>query len=324
MENNNQQFLEPILHPKISLQAALIIGAAVISGSILYSAILINNSLNNSMTRNISAETSNGGAQVSGGPADEQIAALEEKVLPAQGVTLPVQWGDLGAQMISAGIIDEQKFTELYASRGGLDEESKKLLSGNDNGYLVMTLENSQILLNLLWAVGLGNKNVIMDGGPMSDKSNGGAGNFASTGGWSLAAGDAMDHFSKHQLLILTAEQQSLVEDMAKNIYRPCCGNSTYFPDCNHGMAMLGLLELMASQGVSEVDMYKAALAVNSYWFPDTYLTIAKFLDGKEIAWEAANPKSILAEEFSSAQGYQEVRSQVEPVETKSSGGCGV
>jgi len=48
-------------------------------------------------------------------------------------------------------------------------------------------------------------------------------------------------------------------------------------------MAMLGLLELMAAQGVGEEEMYKAALAVNSYWFPDTYLTIAEYMQNKGI-----------------------------------------
>ena len=39
---------------------------------------------------------------------------------------------------------------------------------------------------------------------------------------------------------------------VAENIFRPCCGNHTAFPDCNHGMAVLGLLELLASQGATE------------------------------------------------------------------------
>src|SRR3989344_7376730 len=106
----------------------------------------------------------------------------------------------------------------------------------------------------------------------MTNPEYGGAGNFASTGGWTLAKGDAMDHYSAHPFIMLSREHQELVERVSKGIYRPCCNNSTHFPDCNHCMAMLGLLELMASQGVSEEDMWKAALAVNSYWFPDTYL----------------------------------------------------
>ena len=120
-----------------------------------------------------------------------------------------------------------------------------------------MTQENSGTILNLLWAFGLANKNEILEKGPMMDKRYGGAENFASTGGWTLSKGDSMNHYSMHSFITLTPQQQSLVEKVSQNIYRPCCGNSTYFPDCNHGMAMLGLLELLASQGISENEMYK-------------------------------------------------------------------
>ena len=158
----------------------------------------------------------------------------------------------------------------------------------------------------------------------MSDKKYGGAGGFASTGGWTLARGDAMSHYSKHRFIVLTPEQQTLVEKVSKGIYRPCCGNSTYFPDCNHGMAMLGLLELMASQGVSEDEMYKSALVVNSYWFPDTYITIAKFLKSQGKNWESVDPKEILGFDYSSGAGFQKVKSKVENTGFKGGGSCGV
>jgi len=172
------------------------------------------------------------------------------------GVELPVKWGNLGVKMVEAGVIDKDKFENIYNKRGGLTETDKKLLYDTNNGNLVITPENSGVVLNMLWALGLGNKNPVLDNGPMIDKQYGGAGNFASTGGWTLSKGGAMSHYSMHQFITLTPEQQALVERVAKNIYRPCCGNSTYFPDCNHGMAMLGLLELMVSQNVSEQDMY--------------------------------------------------------------------
>ena len=70
--------------------------------------------------------------------------------------------------------------------------------------------------------------------------------------------------------------------------------------------------------------MYKTALAVNSYWFPETYINIAKYLEGKGIDWDAVDPKEILGASYSSAQGYKQILSQVEPVQKKSSGGCGV
>ncbi|MDO8443854.1 MAG: hypothetical protein Q7S78_02650 [Candidatus Azambacteria bacterium] len=186
-----------------------------------------------------------------------------------QSVELPVAWNNLGAQMISAGVIDRAQFEAIYESRGGLSAADKKLLDGLQNGNLTVNQENSGLLLNLFWALGLGNKNEILEKGPMNDPRYGGAGGFASTGGWTLADGNAMNHYGKHLFVVLTPEQQALVEKTSKNIYRPCCSNPAYFPDCNHGMAMLGLLELMASQSASESQMYQAGRQMNSFWFPD-------------------------------------------------------
>ena len=53
---------------------------------------------------------------------------LEEKVLPSEGVVLPVRWGDLGIKLASAGVIDQQKFDSMYASRGGISETNRRLL----------------------------------------------------------------------------------------------------------------------------------------------------------------------------------------------------
>ncbi|MEK7125951.1 MAG: hypothetical protein AAB835_00485, partial [Patescibacteria group bacterium] len=209
---------------------------------------------------------------LSANPAPKVSAdSLQESVLPSSGVTLPIAWGDLGAKLVEVGAIDQVKLEALYKDRGGFPDEYKKMLEKNMNEKIVITSWNAGYLLNLFWALGLANKNVILeDKSEMMSPAYGGAGNFASTGGWTLARGDAMSHYNMHALVTLTVEQQDLVDRVSRNIYRPCCGNSTHFPDCNHGMAMLGLLELMASQGVGEQDMYKTALAVNSYWFPET------------------------------------------------------
>ncbi|MDO8474293.1 MAG: hypothetical protein Q7S62_02015 [bacterium] len=249
---------------------------------------------------------------------------LESQVLPADGIVLPIQWGDLGMQMMETGVIDEEKLTALYESRGGLPEDMRKLLYESDTQEVRMTYENSGVLLNLLWGFGLGNKNSILETGPMMDPRFNGAGNFASTGGWTLARGNAMDHYSKYAFVALTPEQQALVERVSQGIFRPCCGNSTYFPDCNHGMAMLGLLELLAYNGVSEEEMYRVALQVNSYWFPDTYLTIASYFAKQGVSWDKVSPKEALGNEYSSGSGYQRVRALVEPVQQQGGGGCGL
>ncbi len=249
---------------------------------------------------------------------------LQQEIIPNTGIILPVTFNDIGVKLVDSGVIDIKKFESLYEKRGGLDQEIKDILYKGSDQKIKITNENAGVVLNILWALGLGNKNPILENGPMQDKRYGGAANFASTGGWTLARGDAMDHYSKHQFIILTQQQQALVEKVAKNIYRPCCDNSTYFPDCNHGMAMLGLLQLMASQGVSEKEMYKTALTVNSYWFPDTYLTIAYYLNKKGIKYNEQEPGKILSANFSSASGYGQILNEVAPLSRQKGGGCGV
>lgn len=241
-----------------------------------------------------------------------------------QGVVLPVRWGNLGAMMIREGVIDQAKLEALYANRGGIDRANAQLLSDTNNDFLVMNDGNAGFLLNMFWALGLGTKNDILENGPMSDSRYGGAGRFASTGGWTLSAGNPMDHFSRHPFITLTPEQQAFVERMSKNIYRPCCNNATHFPDCNHGMAMLGFLELMASQGVSEEKMYDAALQVNQYWFPDTYKTIDQYFLVQGIDPGTVPSKEKLGINYSSISGYQKVLSFVTAPQENRAGGCGV
>lgn len=255
---------------------------------------------------------------------DKDVTQLSEQVVPAAGVELPVTWGNLGKQLVDKGVIDSKKFEAVYAKQGGLSDDDKKLLYEQDNKKIVINQNNAPIILNLLWALGLGNKDSILEKGPMVDPKYGGAGGFASTGGWTLSQGDAMTHYSKYEFITLTPAQQAIVERVSKGIYRPCCDNPTYFPDCNHGMAMLGLLELMASQGISENDMYKYALTVNSYWFENTYLTLAKYFQKNGTSWEQVDPKVVLGKEYSSASGYRQIQTKVDPVQSGGGAGCGV
>ena len=260
---------------------------------------------------------------VTGQVSSIDTAALASAVLPAEGVILPITWSDLGKRIIQDGVIDEQKFRAIF--KGGLTNADEQMLTGNSDQPIVLTEKNSRYVLDILWAFGLANKNDILEKGEMNDKEYGGAGNFASTGGWTLARGTGMDHYSKHAYVVLTSEQQALVDKVSKGIFRPCCGNSTHFPDCNHGMAMLGLLELMAKNGVSEQEMYHVALKVNSYWFPTTYLDLATYFEEQGIKWDQVSSQEVLGAEYSSAQGYQQTRQKIQslPEIQQSGGGCG-
>src|SRR3989344_541891 len=42
--------------------------------------------------------------------AGEDGLDLSKAVLPAEGVTIPIKWGNLGVQMIATGVIDALKF----------------------------------------------------------------------------------------------------------------------------------------------------------------------------------------------------------------------
>ena len=261
-------------------------------------------------------------SSTNGGQID--LADLRSQVLPAEGIALPITWGDLGKRMIGDGVIDEDKFRKVFPK--GFSAEEEAIFSGNYDQQIVMTQENSRFILDMLWAFGLANKNDILENGAMTDKKYGGdASKFASTGGWSLAAGKPMDHYSAYEYVSLNKDQQDLVERVSKGIYRPCCGNSTYFPDCNHGMAMLGLLELLAANGANEKQMYQIALQVNSYWFPQTYVDLATYFKEQGTDWENVDPKEVLAAEYSSGKGYQQTRQNIKslPEPVKGGGSCG-
>lgn len=241
-----------------------------------------------------------------------------------QEIILPIKWNDLGLRMVASGVIDPNRLETIYQNRGGLSMDDRNLLYGKDNGALKINAQNSGYILNLLWALGLGNNNAILTQGEMMSSEYGGPANFASTAGWTVAKGNALEHYSKHDFVVLTPEEQDLVSRVSQNIYRPCCGNSTHFPDCNHGMAMLGLLELMASRGVSENDMYKYALKVNALWFPDNYAGIDRHLRTQGFSLESANPKEILGPNYSSLRGYQNILRKITPPAGNSGGSCGV
>jgi len=308
--------LENIPNKDYWIPASIVISALIISSAWVYTAKVKNTEKGGIKTsENSEIKTSNN---------NQGIVSLVEK-------TIPVVWGDLGVKMVNAGVIDRDKFLQIYADRGGLSSAEKKLLDGTDNGKITVSEENSGVILNLLWALGLGNKNDILDNGEMKDPRYGNPGNFASTGGWIIAKGNPMDHYSMHPFIALTKEQQELVERTSKNIFRPCCGNSTHFPDCNHGMAMLGLLELMASQGATESQMYETALVMNSFWFPDQYLAIGEYFKSKGTSIDKVDPRQVLSAEFSSGQGFQKIISEItQPIGSgnaptrKSGGGCGV
>ncbi len=244
----------------------------------------------------------------------KSFSPLYDQVNPKNGYALPVSYGDLGPRLLEAGVIGYDAFAAIYENAGNpLTPEQIEILRNGSDQKIIIDAGNAHFLLNFFWAVGLANRNTILTEGPMVQSGDGQVERFASTGGWTLATRPVSELYASLELIPLTAAQQRLVEGVAAGIYRPCCDNHTLFPDCNHGMAMLGILELMASQGASADEMFAAAKYVNAFWFPQQMLETALYLQAnQEIDFKDADPRLVVGERFSSASGSSRVHAELQ------------
>ncbi len=249
------------------------------------------------------------------------ISNITEEVLPAAGFELPVAWGDIGPQLVKLGVIDLDKFNKTV----GPTPDQMEILTKGSNANIKIDANNSQFVVDVLWAMGLAQKSIVYDEGPLGKEYKKEVGNFASTGGWSLAKGNAVTYLNRFDVVKLTDEQQKRVGEIAKNVYRPCCGNPTWFPDCNHGMAALAAIELMVVAKLDDEAIYKNVLKLNSFWFPDSYLAVAAYFARQGTPWDNVDAKTVLGKTYSSGQGAALIQQKVGeiPGRPKSAGGCG-
>jgi hypothetical protein len=264
----------------------------------------------------------------------EQETAMAEimaQVNPTSGYTAPAHFGDMGPKMAAAGVFDIAEFEQIYQQANQpLNSKQLAVLKEGSDEPIVFDSHNAYFLLNYFWAVGLSNKNPILDSGPIQQYSQGKVENFASTGGWTLAKKPLSEIYSKLPLISLTAKQQKNLEEAAEAVYRPCCDNPTHFPDCNHGMAMLGLMELMASQNATVPQMLEAAKYANAYWYPAQTVEQAIFFKNTTgEAYQDVDARLLLGPQYSSGSGFQAVhqylaQNNLLPEAPKTGGSCGV
>lgn len=228
---------------------------------------------------------------------------ITEEVLPKEGFQSQIYLGDAILKLVSYGVIDKEKMENLYQNRGGLVSWQKDMLDKPSAKPLIVTQQNATWLVNMLWPVGLANKMEVNNQSPIAGAR---VGNYASTGGWNLGREqNGGVYFNQYSIIPLTPKEEQRVKYLAEQIYRPCCNNSTFFQDCNHGSAALALIELGVSEKLSDKEIYKTVLAFNSFWFPQNYLETAfYFRKIKGIDWENIDPKIILSKDYSSITGW--------------------
>lgn len=254
---------------------------------------------------------------------EQLVQILKTQVLPQTGYTLSVRWNDIGTQLLKSGVIDQKKYEELFVNEPNI-KKHMWYLSNASKDHMVINETNSRFMVNTLWAFGLVNKSKILDEGSMKTVGEGNHMNYASTGGWNLGSKPTEELYSSTSIVKLTPEQEELVKKIAQNVYRPCCGNHTEFPDCNHGMAALGYIQIAIQQGISEKQIYKDLLALNSFWFPQNYVELAAYLQKEGTDWKKVDAQQALSREYSSAQGAQKIRQSIQglPGFNSQGGGC--
>lgn len=245
-------------------------------------------------------------------PIDDMVSALRyplydaaaARVLPKAGHHSKISLGDAIIKVVDGGAIDRGKFFRLYSGSGGYPAELKDVLTEPSRDRIHLTSDNVNYYTNLLWPLGLSNH---MAANAESPINGDGLDSFASTGGWPLGqAENGAAYFNKLSIVPLTPEQEARVVAIAQSTYRPCCDNSTFFQDCNHGSALLGLLELGASQELSDEELYREALAFNSFWFPDAYIQTALYFEVfHKVAWNRVDPPTIMGFDYSALSAWQ-------------------
>jgi hypothetical protein len=230
-----------------------------------------------------------------------------DAVLPLRPVPTGLDIGRPVARLVEAGAIDREKFMTAHAKRGPVPEWVSQALDGK-SAELAFSLATAPYNLNLLWPLGLATKTAFNENSPINGDD---LDSFASTGGWFFGQeNNGAAYFNAVETLNLTPDQSNMVRRLADNVYRPCCGNSAYFQDCNHGSAMLGLIELAAADGRNAAEILELAKTANGFWYPQQYVEMALYLDVMEdLSWRSVPAERVLSAEFSSIGGlHKKVR----------------
>ena len=232
-------------------------------------------------------------------------SSIIKQVYPTQGFVLPAKWDGAPKQLADSGALNLSFVANALSNANqSLTKNELEVLNGTGDSNVTLNKSSALFTLYVLWALGINNKNPIISNGPIMNYG-GSPYNLASTGGYGPLGKLQLGNLS---IITLNSSEQKMVEATASNTYRPCCNNPAMFPDCNHGAAQLGLIELMASQGKNQTQIYDALKEFNSFYYPQQYLDVAiLFSYTQNKAWDEVPANVVLGYNFSSASGYYEV-----------------
>ncbi len=244
--------------------------------------------------------TSSESSNVTGHGQSFDMNSIIAEVVPEEGFTIDATWQDSINNMVESGVLDVDKLDNILTKRYGqpLTEEQRALLTAEySDEKLTINKDNAVFMMYVLWVLGKDNDNQILHDSPFAQYFD------------DYDIGVGKSGYGDTKLIELTPEQQESAEYVALNSYRPCCGNPTGWPDCSHGFSALGLIELMASQGYSQEEIFDAFVKFNSFWFPSTYIQDAiyfKLVENKD--WKDVDKELVAGKQYSSLSGAYAVR----------------
>lgn len=216
-----------------------------------------------------------------------------ELVTPKEGFETTVKWGNIVTKMVDSGVLDPVKLESILTKRYGqkMKPQWRSVLAG-ENVNLSIDNDNAVFMMYLLWTLAKHNENEVLTNSPFAKYFT----------NYDIGVGRA--GYNDTPLLSLTPAQQAIVRKVSENAYRPCCGNSTAAPDCSHGYSALGLVQLMASQGFSESEIFATFVQFNSFWFPETYIKNALYFKITEgLDWANVDKELVAGAEYSTLRG---------------------
>lgn len=255
-------------------------------------------------TKEVAIETSKGEIKIN----PEKIT---QELLPERKI-LPATWQGIPYQLAERKIVDIEKL-KAYSVKFGqkITEDDLAIFEKDYNGNIEITPNNSVLIYNVLWAIGFVNKSPILDyelekyGWDTVKNLAGYYFSFANLGNGSTLPQSGYNYL---ELTTLSAEQKNAIMKIAGKSAVPSCGNPLHLPDCSCSFAIGALIQLMASQGFTEKQIYQAMKDIYPYRFPGIYVRHAvlfKITENKN--WQDIDAEQLVSMEFSSAHGVARV-----------------
>lgn len=291
----------------------LVLAAISLIAALFLASYLATNYFGNGGPNQLSATTqvaaTHADNQTSNGQNETRFSAIAGEVLPENGFVLSVKWGNSVKELVSAGALNVSFLSNAMQQAGQpMTAGEESILNGTSNGNITINSNDTLFVLYTLWALGINNKNPIIADGPIMGYG-GSPYNLASTGGYGPLGRLQLGNLS---LIGLNSNEQQTADAVASNVYRPCCDNPAMFPDCNHGAAQLGLIELMASQGSNATQIYEALKNADSFYYPQEYFDLAVYFSyTKHEPWGEVSAKEVLGYNYSSASGFNKIHQEL-------------